>query len=321
MANEVATFNPAQLPSFARKREGKGTLTKALAGGGGGGFPRKISIKAGVFRLIADGKEVAQIDDRHLDVVVVNAAPTVQRSYYAAKYSESETGAPTCWSENGEVPDSSVASPQASACLNCPQNIKGSGEGDTRACRFSQRIAVVLANDMGGDIMQIVIPAKSLFGKEDSGNFPLQAYARWLSAQNIEPNEVVTRMRFDTKAESPKLFFKTMRWLTDGEFEVVDEQASSETSKKAVSAPQYQDGGAPAPARPVAPALSKPPVALEEDEEEEEAPPPVAKPKAKKSKPEAQEEVAEPTVRKAAEPPAPKAKSVASVVDQWDTDD
>jgi hypothetical protein len=316
MANEVATFNPAQLPSFARKREGKGTLTKALAGGGGGGFPRKISIKAGVFRLIADGKEVAQIDDRHLDVVVVNAAPTVQRSYYAAKYSESETGAPTCWSENGEVPDSSVASPQASACLKCPQNIKGSGEGETRACRFSQRIAVVLANDMGGDIMQIVVPAKSLFGKEDNGNFPLQAYARWLAAQNIEPNEVITRMRFDTKAEAPKLFFKTMRWLTDDEFEVVDAQSASETSKKAVSAPQYQDGGAPAPARPVAPALSKPAVV---EEEEEEAPAP--KPKAKKSKPEVQEEVAEPTVRKTAEPPAPKSKSVAALVDQWDTDD
>lgn len=319
MANEVATFNPAQLPTFARKREGKGMLTKALAGGGGGGFPRRISIKGGVFRLVAEGKEIAQIDDRYLDVVIVNAAPTVQRSFYAAKYSESETTGPSCWSENGEAPDSTVPSPQSNACANCPQNVKGSGDGDTRACRFSQRVAVVLANDMEGDIMQVVIPAKSLFGKEENGNFPLQAYARWLSAQNIEPNEVITRMRFDTKAESPKLFFKAMRWLTDEEFEGVSKQSESDTSKKAVAPPQYQASDAPK-AKAALPA----PAPVMGGDDEEPAPPPKAKKAKAKAEPKEEEaavEVAEPTVRKTPEPPAPKAKSVASLVQEWDTDD
>jgi len=316
MANEVATFNPTQLPAFARKREGKGMLTKALAGGGGGGFPRRISIKGGVFRLIADGKEIAQIDDRYLDVVIVNAAPTVQRSFYAAKYSENENAVPSCWSENGEAPDSNVPSPQSATCANCPQNVKGSGEGDTRACRFSQRIAVTLANDMDGDIMQVVIPAKSLFGKEENGNFPLQAYARWLSAQNIEPNEVITRMRFDTKAESPKLFFKAMRWLTDEEFEGVSAQSESDASKKAVAPTQYQPSTA---AKSKAAALPAPTPAMDDDEEP--APQPKAAKKAKAKAEVKDEEVDEPTVRKAAETPAPKSKAVAALVQEWDTDD
>jgi hypothetical protein len=323
MANDVAVFNPAKVPAFARKREGKGMLSKSLAGGGGGGFGRRISIKGGVFRLVAEGKEIAQIDERFLDVVVVNAAPTVSRSFYAKKFSESENSSPACWSDNGETPDAGVFSPQSDKCATCPQNIKGSGEGETRACRFSQRIAVVLANDIEGDILQLTVPAKSLFGKEENGNFPLQAYARWLSAQNIEPNEVITRMRFDTKAESPKLFFKAMRWLSDEEFETVTKQSESELSKKAVEAPQYSQQGSEVsnPMPPKAAQLPKPTV----EDDEEEAPPPTPKTKGKRAKPAeepAEDSADEPTVRKAAEPPAaPKAKSVAALVANWDTDD
>jgi hypothetical protein len=62
------------------------------------------------------------------------------------------------------------------------------------------------------------VPAKSVFGKEEGDNRALQAYARHLGAQNIDPSEVITRMKFDTKSEAPKLFFKAMRWLTDDEF-------------------------------------------------------------------------------------------------------
>jgi hypothetical protein len=325
MSNEVAVFNPAKLPAFARAKEGKSALTKALAGGGAGGYPRRISIKGGVFRLVADGKEVAQIEDRYLDVVIVNAAPSVQRSYYAAKYSENENAGPACWSENGERPDESVSSPQSTMCATCPQNIKGSGDGDTRACRFSQRIAVVLANDMEGDVLQMVVPAKSLFGKEDNGNFPLQAYARWLSAQGVEPNMVITRMRFDTKAESPKLYFKAMRWLEDSEFEGVTEQSNSENAKKAVEAPKFTGGNEVS--VPKAPALAAPvqQAAPAAEEDEEAPPPPPAAKRGRKPKAEQTEDaadVAEPTVRKAPEAPAvPKSKSVASLVTAWDTDD
>jgi hypothetical protein len=324
MGTNVATFNPTKLPSFAKKRSGPpSALTKALAGSGGGGYPRKISIKGGVFRLIADGKEVAAIEDRYLDVVLVNAAPTVSRAYYDKKFKDSESSAPVCWSDNGDIPDATVPNPQDTKCATCPMNIKGSGEGDTRACRFNQRIAVVLANDMQGDIMQMTVPAKSLFGKEDNGNFPLQAYARWLSAQGIEPNEVITRMKFDTKEESPKLFFKTMRWLEDEEFEMVGDQCKAENATKAVEAPTYGH------------AASKDAPKKEEDDEEfvpkkkkelpppdddEDAPPP---PTAKKKKAEPDEEPpTEPVKRAGTKAPAPtERKNLSALVSDWDTDD
>ena len=72
--SNVAVFNPSQVPAFAKKRGQLSAVAKALAGGVGGGGKR-ISIKGGVFRLVAGGKEVAAIEERYLDVVIVNAAP------------------------------------------------------------------------------------------------------------------------------------------------------------------------------------------------------------------------------------------------------
>ena len=327
MSTAVTTFNPAQLPTFAKGRTSVGALTKALAGGGEGGFAKRISIKGGVFRLVVSGKEVAQIDERFLDVVIVNAAPKISRVYYAKEWKADEAAsAPSCWSSDGDAPDKEVANKQSVACANCPQNVKGSGNGDTRACRYQHRIAVVLANDMEGDIMQVALPAKSLFGKEENGLYPLQSYARWLASQNIEANEVVTRMRFDTSVESPKLFFKTMRWLSDEEFEMASEQSKKPDAVEAVKLTVSQvDGGKPEDkeqfeqAKPEkAPPAAK---AAPPDPDEEPPPPPPAKRKAAAGK--AEKPAEEPVVRKGkdeAKPPAERA-SISKLVDEWDTDD
>lgn len=313
MANNL-TFNPSQLPAFARNRGNKtSTLAKALSGGGGGGgYPNRISIRGGVFRLIHEGKEVASIEERFIDVVIVNAAPRVQRQFFEESFDDNANARPVCWSSDGDKPDAEVSNPPANACAECPNNIKGSGKGETKACRFQQRLSVVHAEDMTGYVLQLVVPGKSLFGKEENGNFPLQAYARWLSAQSIEPNEVVTRIKFDTNESAPKLFFKTQRWLTDGEFEAVSAMGESKEAKDAV----LMLGGSAAAA----------PKALAAPEEKKEEPAPKAKAKGKekpKAEAEAADEAEEPVVRKAAEAPAiPPRKSVADVVASWDdTDD
>lgn len=230
---DLANFNPAQTPAFARKGE-LSTLAKSLAGGAGVSSKR-ISIKGGVFRLMADGKEITSIDDRHLDVVIVNAAPKISRTFYAGQFVEGENKAPDCWSADGEKPDASIESPQASDCASCPMNVKGSGQGDSKACRFSQRLAVVLANDIGGDVMQLTLAATSIFGKEEGDKRPLQAYARYLAAQNINPETLVTRLRFDTKAAVPKLFFQPVRWLEDDEYATAIEKGQSVDAKTAIT--------------------------------------------------------------------------------------
>jgi hypothetical protein len=294
---ELANFNATQAPAFARKGE-LSALAKSLTGGTGGGSTKRISIKGGVFRLMADGKEITSIDDRHLDVVIVNAAPKISRTYYAGTYEEGNTSAPTCWSPDGETPDASVEEPQASNCASCPMNVKGSGQGESKACRFSQRLAVVLANDIQGDVMQLTLAATSIFGKEEGDKRPLQAYARYLAAQSINPETLVTRLRFDTKAAVPKLFFQPVRWLEDDEYAIAVEKGASTLAKSAITM-----------------SVSKPaekPLQLEG-----------AKPKAKAAPVQAEaEEVDEPEKRKpaakASAVPQKKAGSLASTVEEWD---
>ena len=230
--SNIVEFNPSSLPSFVKRGE-LSAVAKALAGGAGGG--KRISIKGGVFRLISNGEEVASIDDRHLDVVIVNAAPKVSRTFYLGKYEEGQATAPACWSPDGERPDPKAEKPQSTTCATCPQNIAGSGDGTSRACRYSQRLAVVLENDLHGDVMQLALPAQSIFGKEEGKNRPLQAYARYMTAMGAGPDAVVTRLRFDTKAPVPKLFFEAKRWLSDDEYAVAVEKGQTREATNAIT--------------------------------------------------------------------------------------
>lgn len=312
----VTLFNKANVPAFAKGRESLSSVAKALAGNNVD-TTKRISIKGGVFRLYSGGKEIASIEERYLDVVFVAAAPKIGRVFYAKAY-DGEVSAPDCWSADGKTPSIDAGNKQHSNCKDCPQNIAGSGQGNSRACRYQQRVVVVLANDMEGDILQLTLPAKSIFGDGEGENRPLQAYIEWLSVQPepIDPGLVVTRLKFDTKSESPKLFFKEMRWLTDDEYEIVSKKAESAEAKRAVAMTMPK---APTVAAPLAIAGKRPAVVEAEDEEETPAP----APKAKKAKaaPVAEDEGEEPTVRKEEKKlssvPAKKS-NLAAMVDDWD---
>lgn len=309
--SNIQVFNPGQLPAFAKEGEMSATA-KALMGSAMQ-TGKRISIKGGVFRLIADGKEVAAVEERYLDVVVVNAAAKVSRTYYEGAYDENKAAPPTCYSQNGDVPDPSIKQPQFANCANCPQNAKGSGQGDSRACRFSQRLAVVLANDMEGDVMQLSLAATSIFGNAEGENRPLQAHSRWLVAQGIDPTMLITRMKFDTKAPVPKLFFKPMRWLTEDEFAFTQEKGASKEAIDAITMTVGQTDGvqapapAPFPGTPPTKAKAKPApeAAAEEEEDDAPAPAPKAKPKAKP----APAPVVDADDEEEAPAPAPKAKA------------
>jgi hypothetical protein len=321
--SNVSLFNPSQAPAFARNAELSET-TLALAGGNGASGVKRVSIKGGVFRLMSAGKEIAAIDERHLDVIIVKAAPKVSRVFYAASYDkDAAAAAPDCTSADGEKPDAGVKNKQSATCAQCAQNIAGSGNGQSRACRYQQRLAVVLANNPDGDVMQVTLPAASIFGKEEGGKRPLQAYARYMAAQTppVNLDTIVTRMKFDTKAESPKLVFEAARWLTDDEYTSAQEQAKSSDAAKAVSAtPAALDG---VPAAPLALEGKRPAaaaVAVLPEQEEEEAPAPAPKAKKAKAAPVVDEDD-EPEVRKpeAKETAVPAKKSkLADIVADWD---
>jgi uncharacterized protein (DUF2336 family) len=169
---------------------------------------------------------------------------------------------------------------------------------------------------MEGDVLQLTLPAKSIFGKEEGDNRPLQAYARFLLAQTpnpVDPSEVVTRLKFDTQSESPKLFFKAMRWLSDDEYPNIAEKGQSPEAQKAIA--MFVSNNV---AAPLAIGGKRPTAKVVEEEEEA----PASKPKAKaKAEPVAEEESEEPTVRKEEKKPSAvpaKKSSLAAMVDDWD---
>ena len=68
--SNVTLFSSSNVPAFARNNELSDTA-KALTGGGTGVSTKRISIKGGVFRLVAGGKEIGRASCRERVSVVV----------------------------------------------------------------------------------------------------------------------------------------------------------------------------------------------------------------------------------------------------------
>ncbi len=319
MTNEVQLFQSGKLPAYLQQA-GSDAMTKALAGGGMG---KRISIKGGVFRMIVDGEEVATSEDRAMNVVIVAAADKVVRTFYSATYKEGEAVSPDCWASDGATPDADVPAEtkQAPSCATCPQNISGSGQGDSRACRFSRRLAVVLENDMEGAVYQMSLPSQSIFGKGEDKKLPLQAFAKYMQAHNAPINGFVTEMRFDVKSATPKLFFWPVRVLEEEEYRTAVQQGQSTDAKQAILFTVAKLDGVPPKSNGVAPTSVPAP------KEETPAPAPIEeKPKGfkKVTKPEVTSTtVTEPTVKttKKDATPAPVGKNIESILSKWADDE
>lgn len=215
--------------------------TLAVAGGARQGGSKRISIKGGVFRKYAGGKEIGAIEDRHMNVIIVKMAHKASRMFYDKGYKEGEKVSPACWSADSEKPDAEVKNPVASSCLNCPMSAKGSGDnGVGTKCKLSWRTAVVLPNDPSGDVMQLVLPATSAFGKEDNGKFPFRPYIQHLASHNVSAGRVITKMAFDTKAPTPKVLFSPVGAVPDEDLEAIARQAKSPAAEAAIKLNVYQ---------------------------------------------------------------------------------
>jgi hypothetical protein len=280
-------------------------MNKKMAGGSGAAGKR-ISIRGGKFRMLVDGEQVSVSKSDTMNMVILNAAD-VARTYYEGAFDPENPSAPKCWSLDTRAPAAEVPEDDrmASRCADCPMNVKGSGQGESRACRFSQRLAVALEGDLE-TVYQLQLPATSLFGEAKGNDMGLQAYIKFLSAHNTPAIAVMTEMRFDEDANTPKLYFRPVRGLDEDELRVSLEARDSEDAKKAITFTVSQtDKVEPkAEAKADKPKAEKPKAAKVEEPEEE------------------QEEVIEEPkkVSKAkAEAPEPKtADKLASIIDGWD---
>ena len=237
MSNDIIASLKSELATIPR---GVDDDTRAVAGSGGN-FAKRISIKGGVFRKMAGGKEIGAIEDRHMNVIFVRMAHTASRQYYSGAYKEGEKIAPACWSTDSKVPDKEVKSPQAEACDKCPWSVKGSGQGGSgTACRLSWRTAVVLPNDPSGDVMQLVLPATSCFGKEEGGKWPFRPYIQKLADNDISAGRVITKMQFDTKSPVPKLLFSPIGVVPEADIDTIMKQRESAAAETAIKLSVFQ---------------------------------------------------------------------------------
>jgi hypothetical protein len=294
--SEIALFKGG-VPAYLRQLEDD--TTNALAGGEMGA--RRISIKGGVFREMIGSKEYRTSEERSMGVIIIKAAPSVHRTYFEGTYVEGQASSPICWSSNSQTPAPEVPETQrqAAKCMDCPQNVKGSGQGETRACRYQQRIAVLLEGEVEKrEVYQVVLPPTSVFGDGEKNKLPLQAYARHLRAHGTPIAGVITEMRFDTASPTPKLIFKPVRPITEEELAVVQEMKNSKEAEEAVKLTVNVSTPKPAAALFDTPEPAKP------------------APKAKPSP--VVEEEAVPPKKIETKKPAASSASLESLVDGWD---
>jgi hypothetical protein len=217
MSNQLSLLN-VQVPAHIAARIGvQSELSLSLAGGLSTSVPR-ISIKGSRFRIVEGGTEQI-IDSLTLATVIVGANRAISKEFYKVKWTpESPPTAPDCWSLDGESPAAEVAEPVNNLCATCPKNAWGSEMNQQnepiKACKDSKRLAVVSADDVGGQVYLLEVTPAALKG--------LNAYQKTLAQRGIPPEVVITNVSFDPDAHFPKLQFNFGGFLTADQQQVVD---------------------------------------------------------------------------------------------------
>jgi len=173
-----------------------------------------ISLNNGTFFVHdASGAKVA-MPDRHLDVVIVRIKQKDNRTFWVKPMKPGEPAtSPDCWSNDGVAPhapeegrpvvtDATTALPRAvRSCAECPKNVPGSHlTGTGKACSWKKRVAVFLADDIGGQPLLLRVGSMSWTDKVDAnyrGPRTLKSYVQYLVANHRNPGMLVTRITFN----------------------------------------------------------------------------------------------------------------------------
>ena len=257
------------LPDFLQA-SGVSELTKSLMGNAG---TKRIVPKNGIFRKEISGKEMGKIKG-DLNVIIVNSSPKVGRIFYAKQWSpDAEPTAPDCFSNDGNTPDVGSANKQSDRCDTCEKNIKGSGMGNSKACRYSRRIAVLLEDDFGtpleGEVYQMNLASKSLFGESPSDNtHTFENYVKYLGNNGKSLDWYITKLSFNEDNDNQSLLFTPVEHIKRSHYDVVTKVGNTPMVQKMITMTPYQAqtgkaNSLPAPAAP-APQASTPKAVAEE---------------------------------------------------------
>jgi hypothetical protein len=229
------------LPDFLQTA-GVSELTKQLAGRTG---VKRIVPKNGIFRKTVGGEEMGKVKGS-LNAIIVNASAAVGRIFYAKAWSpDAEPTAPDCFSNDGRTPDVGSTNAQSERCDSCQQNIKGSGQGNSKSCRYSRRIAMVLEEDFGtsleGEVYQMNLASKSLFGESVGDNtHTFENYSKYLSNNGKSLDYVVTQISFNEDNDNQSVLFTPTGYINKAQYSVTSEVAKKPEVLKMVVMTPYQ---------------------------------------------------------------------------------
>lgn len=206
-----------------------------------------LSIRGKVFRIRAEGKEEPYVDPAtkqvipFLDVVLVNSAPTLSKTYFIKGYDEADPNQqPDCWSLDAVRPDASVANKVNPTCADCPMNAFGSApsrDGTKRggkACQDGKRIAVTLPHNLSEPT-----PRLFMLKVPQTSHKNMKAYVELLARNGYEPGGCITRLSFDYNEAFPKLVFNFVGPLSDAEFDVVTGLVDDPSTLAMLAAPDF----------------------------------------------------------------------------------
>ena len=292
MSTDLDIFQQGGTAVATRDRRDDGFTSNV---GGSSITSKSITIVNNKFRLMVNGKEISKTNQGHIDVVIVNAAPTVNRMFYNETYDPKaqKRTPPKCWSVDAQTPHEHALDKQASKCADCPQNIAGSGPGKTKACRFHRYIAVVLADDLEGDVYRVKLSATSVFGNGDEHRRPFHEYRDYLVANGEGLGSVVSRMI--AGEDTSNIGFKAVARLSDDEFAICRTRTQSEEAVRAITltvntdrnedGEEFQQEAKPRPAtrQPIGDEAPAEPLIASDEDDDDEIPEPVVR--ASKPKP------------------------------------
>ena len=249
MSTQIIPFNENTLPAHLAQ-SGVSSLNDMAAAFASVAFP-SVSIKGKVFHInrndtktLITRPKVNPTDPTepasNVEVVILN----IQRAkaYYEESYVEGTEAKPTCFSNDGVKPDSSVVAKPSITCDICKFNVWGSGSNDKgeatkgKACSDVQRMAIASPSNLD-DAFLMRVPPASLKGLAET--------AKQLSGRNLPLNGVVMRISFEPTAASPMLVFKPIGYLDSASFIKAQALQNSDlvlaiVGRKGVTAPIVQ---------------------------------------------------------------------------------
>tara|TARA_R110002020_G_scaffold79165_4_gene198664 strand:- start:8881 stop:9540 length:660 start_codon:yes stop_codon:yes gene_type:complete len=173
-----------------------------------------------------------------LDFVVLGAAP-VARTYWGGGYRHKGAHRPKCGSLDTVRPHPASLVKQATRCIDCPQNIQGSGVGNTKACKFSQTLAV--SPPPFDEPFHFKVYGVSLFIKSGEGEFNLRGYTKYLNENGERSDSILTHAFFTQRRRTSGVVFKPVRPLTEDEREAVDKLQTHETTEHIIASKTHAD--------------------------------------------------------------------------------